>query len=99
MKKQASKNRKKSTTPDLATLYPDLTAGGWEYRGCGERPQVEELADFYAELGLETKLMPVRKEAIPPDCLGCSKGRGDVRRYRMLFTRENASGAPPLPPA
>ena len=92
MKKRATTDRKNGTAPDLETLYPDLTAEGWEYRGCGERAQVEELGDFYAELGFEIKLMPVREEAIPPDCLGCPKGRGDVRRYRMLFTRENGNG-------
>lgn len=66
------------------TREQELLRQGWEKRTTYDEPRLSELAEMYAELGLEVHQEPF-DPTDQPDCAECM--RQQPERYKTLYVR------------
>ncbi|MFQ5464071.1 MAG: hypothetical protein ACE5E5_15775, partial [Phycisphaerae bacterium] len=72
--------------PGIAmTREEELVRQGWEKRTTYDEPRLSEMAEMYAELGLEVRIEPF-DPAVQPDCAECM--RQQPERYKTIYVRK-----------
>ena len=67
------------------TREQELARQGWEKRTTYDEPRLSEMAEMYAELGLEVRIEPF-DPADQPDCAECM--REQPERYKTIYVRK-----------
>ena len=67
------------------TRKEELVGQGWEKRTTYDEPRLSEMAEMYAELGLEVCIEPF-DPADQPDCAECM--RQQPERYKTIYVRK-----------
>ena len=62
-----------------------LLAGGWQRRCVTDEAKSREMAESYAELGFEVRLVPVDAGLLCRDCDGC---KDMVARFNAVYVRQ-----------
>ncbi len=66
------------------TREQELLGQGWEKRTTYDEPRLSEMAEMYAELGLEVRIEPF-DPTDQPDCAECM--RQQPERYKTIYVR------------
>ncbi|MBL7041648.1 MAG: hypothetical protein ISR77_23645 [Pirellulaceae bacterium] len=67
------------------TREQELLDQGWEKRTTYDEPRLSEMAEMYAEVGLEVRIEPF-DPASQPKCAECM--RQQPERYRTIYVRK-----------
>ncbi len=67
------------------TREQELGHQGWEKRTTYDEPRLSEMAEMYAELGLEVHIEPF-DPATQPECAECM--RQQPERYKTIYVRK-----------
>jgi hypothetical protein len=64
-----------------------LKLQGWERQATYDEPRLSEMADMYAEVGLEVHLEPFHPDE-EPGCTGCMATMPE--RFKTIYTRRKS---------
>ena len=68
------------------TRQAELTCQGWERQATYDESRLSEMAEMYAEIGLEVHLEPFHADE-EPGCTGCMEIMPEL--YKTIYTRKS----------
>jgi len=69
------------------TRQEELAQQGWKRQATYDEPRLSEMADMYAEIGLEVHLEPFVPDE-EPGCTGCMARIPE--QYKTIYTRKKS---------
>jgi len=77
--------------PPAVQPNPELLGQGWERRFVASGARLQEMADFYRELGFEVRIEPVRRVDLPEACEDCQLAA--LLEFKTIYTRRPRDGS------